>query len=639
MKVILYDLTTVINSFRVGSPARDEDVDYDTEDSNAEVRSHPDIDLGMSDNFQSDDENLDSTDSEGATSSGDDQILRYSVEKADSLCIKMDQLIRRGLIPRDGIMYKYLTDVVSQRLDSTHQYSIDSIEFLNTIAYHGGRRTVNLFRGPMAFGSGNRGNSNSNENIHMNFGGASETTRNKHQAGYTPKSGVIHPLSIAHLKLCEKNQVFIINNDTVSVIPAVVSNDGNPLKPAIEYDPRLKCNIGLDVEIDIDFVRKNPTPSPTFLKDHIVMEAVISSVTTLDNSVSLPCVAEYVPKSGKTGENLMLNFKSVIKTLQCCLNCTEKVKTDEHIFDYSKANCCSTCSVCLREEKVCSACHAKGHRSIFPSLRACESCISSSMKCLRRVILVLCADCEEGNKKSFENISAEIKDGSIDPELRLLIVLPDTVHVGKSVKASFSNWWLKIADERSNLSLLRILRNNSPPAIQSRTVKFIPNNDHVRNRDRQDPSSVITLTRPAFTEFLSEIERICCTIIPETTKFTENNRKGMYPKPLDIALGPYGTFFVLFNYDKESGKTDLLQARMHSPVDNIEILRKSLCATSINYVDGVLLMCGEKTGLSYLECIKGTVHVASKYRSKVDIMSVLDRLGIQGIYYHNFVFT
>ena len=42
-----------------------------------------------------------------------------------------------------------------------------------------------------------------------------------------------------------------------------------------------------------------------------------------------------------------------------------------------------------------------------------------------------------------------------------LLVLPDCPHVGKSMKAAFSNSWLKYNGERINLALIRTLRNRS----------------------------------------------------------------------------------------------------------------------------------------------------------------------------------
>ena len=47
---------------------------------------------------------------------------------------------------------------------------------------------------------------------------------------------------------------------------------------------------------------------------------------------------------------------------------------------------------------------------------------------------------------------------------------------------------------------------------------FIPKSDHVRNSGRQDPSSVIALTKPEFTSYLSSLGNISSTVIPELTK-------------------------------------------------------------------------------------------------------------------------
>ena len=75
--------------------------------------------------------------------------------------------------------------------------------------------------------------------------------------------------------------------------------------------------------------------------------------------------------------------------------------------------------------------------------------------------MVLCSHCETGNKSAFENINEELEKGTIDPQLEMLCILPDCPHVSKSIKAAFSNCWLKCKDERINLGLLRTLRNRS----------------------------------------------------------------------------------------------------------------------------------------------------------------------------------
>lgn len=44
-------------------------------------------------------------------------------------------------------------------------------------------------------------------------------------------------------------------------------------------------------------------------------------------------------------------------------------------------------------------------------------------------------DCEEGNKKAMSDILEELENGTRDPSLSLVIPIPDSVHVGKSLKA------------------------------------------------------------------------------------------------------------------------------------------------------------------------------------------------------------
>ena len=96
----------------------------------------------------------------------------------------------------------------------------------------------------------------------------------------------------------------------------------------------------------------------------------------------------------------------------------------------------------------------------------------------------------------------------------------------KSLKASFSNWWLKLKNERSNIGLLRTLQNRSTFDTMTKTRKLIPQNDHVKNKDRQDPSAVLTLCSDALTSFLSSVGYVSHTLIPELDKFTDKNRLG-----------------------------------------------------------------------------------------------------------------
>ena len=71
------------------------------------------------------------------------------------------------------------------------------------------------------------------------------------------------------------------------------------------------------------------------------------------------------------------------------------------------------------------------------------------------------ADYEEGNKQMFLSLKDETETKIIDQEFSLTVPLLDAPHLGKSFKASFNNWILKLFNERGCLAFLYTLRNKS----------------------------------------------------------------------------------------------------------------------------------------------------------------------------------
>ena len=254
-------------------------------------------------------------------------------------------------------------------------------------------------------------------------------------------------------------------------------------------------------------------------------------VTSLDNVTSLPLSVEYCTKSRKTGENAYKITKDHIRQLQVCYSCLGKIKSDILIVhDFSSCN--SYCEICYTLKSVCTDCHLAGHNSYHPQLRRCDVCTLESKKCEKCTIFIVTSDCEEGNKQMFLKMKEQISNGEIDPNLSLISPLP---HLGKNMKASFSNWYLKLDDERSNLSFLYTLRNSSDKEKMQIMKKLLPKN-YVRNKDRQDPISVLKLSQPKLTEYIEKIGYVGHTVIPETIKFTNKDKVGMYPCPISITV-------------------------------------------------------------------------------------------------------
>ena len=145
--------------------------------------------------------------------------------------------------------------------------------------------------------------------------------------------------------------------------------------------------------------------------------------------------------------------------------------------------------------------------------------------------------------------------------------LPDTPHLAKSLKASFSNCYLTLFNERGCLSFLHTLRNKADIEEMKIMKNFIRKNDYVRNKDRQDPIAVLKLSDENVIKHMKEIGFVVHTLVPESTKFIQTNEIGMFPGPLRLSLGPYGFLFML-TYDSTT-QTSKIFIKLHNSIEKI----------------------------------------------------------------------
>ena len=167
------------------------------------------------------------------------------------------------------------------------------------------------------------------------------------------------------------------------------------------------------------------------LKELIVTEAIVGSITTLYNKVSSPISVHYTTKAEKNGENMEEMFTKHVKTLQMCKSCTEETKANDLIIEANPI-CESYCKNCYKNKELCAPCIGDGQISIFHSVRICKWCITQG----------------QGNRQMFLSLKNKIETENTDPELLLTVPLLDAPHLRKSFKASFSNWILKLFNER-----------------------------------------------------------------------------------------------------------------------------------------------------------------------------------------------
>ena len=113
----------------------------------------------------------------------------------------------------------------------------------------------------------------------------------------------------------------------------------------------------------------------------------------------------------------------------------------------------------------------------------------------------------------------------------------------------------------------------------------------MRNKDRQDPAAVIRLADERLIEYLQKLDFVSHTIIPETDHFTEYNRVGMYPHPISIAVGPFGSLLFL-TLNQETGTSNLYMAQLHNPVQKVEVIKTVVPAKEVHLHNNIMFLVG-----------------------------------------------
>ena len=188
-------------------------------------------------------------------------------------------------------------------------------------------------------------------------------------------------------------------------------------------------------------------------------------------------------------------------------------------------------------------------------------------------------------------------------------------------------WYLKLENEMGNLAVLKTLRNKASPEVRKTMRKFLSRNDHVRNKDRQGPAVVIRLAEEKLIEYLQQLDFVNHTIIPEMNHFTEHNRVGMYPHPINIAVGPYSSLLFL-TMNQETGIWNLCMAQLHNPVQNVEVLKESVAAKEVHFKNNVVSLAGNDGPIKFHKVVKGSVCVdVNELRNRGEVLEKVNELG------------
>ena len=121
-----------------------------------------------------------------------------------------------------------------------------------------------------------------------------------------------------------------------------MENDGTALKPGIQFDGRMKQDVGLKQFADLKVVKSNPSATAEFLREKVITEVNVSYITTLCNTISMPVAVSYQTKGGKMGEDMKELPLEQIKTLQLCKGCLEQTLANELTVEFPEGLCRSS---------------------------------------------------------------------------------------------------------------------------------------------------------------------------------------------------------------------------------------------------------------------------------------------------------
>lgn len=449
------------------------------------------------------------------------------------------------------------------------------------------------------------------------------------KAGYTTESGVIKPHLQSFLSFTSHPKAdinYFLRTEKVKVIGISQAMDGTALKPGLEFDSRQKRIIGLSNRVDRKFVDDHPNPDPEEIRKKLVTNAEVTFITSIDNSSTMPVGVHYLPKS-VSGEEVLSEMSDTAKTVQTCERCLKKQSAHNHIVTHETAQCLSRCETCLEAKAVCHDCYTKGQVSHIPALRSCDSCLKDSVECRKTVVLVVVTDCEECNKKALLTMDKMSAENNLPPELLLVSPIPDVVHLGKSLKCSWSNWFIELDRQKSNLVLLRTLRDSTEPEVRKQLRKLL-SLECVRNKDKMAVEPIVRLTRPEVAHVLDNISFVVHSIVPEKYRFWNSNLPGVCSHPVAVSSGPLGNVLVI-DYDLTSRSSRLLKIRLHQPADVCEEEKGFIDARDLCFTSGVAFVAerGNKT-IRYVD-LNGSVSLKpNSIRSRAELESTLRSYGL-----------
>ena len=201
---------------------------------------------------------------------------------------------------------------------------------------------------------------------------------------------------------------------------------------------------------------------------------------------------------------------------------------------------------------------------------------------------------------------------------------PDAVHVGKRKRQSFSNWFLFVGGERTNLVLLRTLRNDS--LLRTKLCSHVRLNS-VINRDRQDVESLVEIGSDEVRTILStNVKKITHTIVPEKYRVTKDNTISILSLPVSICCGRMGIVYVS---DVQKGTVIIVRVS-HYRAEVLTVVKSLQNPIALAFINGVLYIA--ECSQNRIRCVDMTGETILRLEdvNSSQLKNSLEELGVKG---------
>ena len=221
---------------------------------------------------------------------------RVPVENLDPVTQKLQSFLDSGVLPKQSMFYtflkngtNYLNWLCEQQENHSLQFQWDNeiLQFLESLEYHGGRKVINLLRGPGHDGERSGGISGFNWRK-WNWLLQQKTCRDKVYTGYSTENGTFASFLQSFLQLssaADSEIITLFEDRIVKIISVALAKDAMQLKPGLLYDSKQRKLIGSTLNLNYDFIHEGETDKET-LKASMVQEAEVMWLTTIDANFS-----------------------------------------------------------------------------------------------------------------------------------------------------------------------------------------------------------------------------------------------------------------------------------------------------------------------------------------------------------------